>query len=164
MVTQIKSKLQSLGQDVTRENLFCYLLNPAIPPIVEYTSQELISWGKEATSEPEIWEFVAMKHLCSTYNASSEISFQLMQLTVNQFRFKLIPIDWYNDTLQSLRGFDACKRNAQDEEHIWMQQGNMLCHIEDLEKDIFKNSSLLFNTKQGCWNLPHSSFYLFILY
>jgi len=134
MTTQIKSQFNSVGQQVTRENIFRYLLQPAIQPIAQYTSQELVSRRKKSTTESEIWEFIATKHLRSTHNATIELPFQLMQLTAKEFRFKLLPIDRYNDILYSLRGFDVSKRNAQDEAHIWMQQGNMLRHLSPIGK------------------------------
>lgn len=63
MASQITSMLVSLGKPQTRDTLFRYLLDPALPIIAKHTSQELFSRNKAPTSEEEIWEFVATMYL-----------------------------------------------------------------------------------------------------
>ena len=64
--------------------------------------------------------------------------------------FMLMDKNRYNQILSSLRGFEVTKREAQDDENVWLQQGNVLRNLWELEKLMFQNSILvLFNKKNG---------------
>ena len=149
MGTQIQTKMFGIRQNVTRVSTFQYLLKPAIPLMVDPTSEQLVLKKKSGTNDEEMMEFIATNHLRSTYSSvSTERAFELMEHEAKKYGIKLMEKSRYEDILHSLRGFEVASRLAQDEEYIWWQQGNMLRHLEKLEKRMFENSCLmLFNKK-----------------
>ena len=63
----LTNAMGSRGIEINSGSVFRFLIQPAIPKLVEYTTQQLIQSGHSGTLEIEIYEFIVTKHLCSTF-------------------------------------------------------------------------------------------------
>ena len=104
-----------------------------------------------ATITPDkIWEFLATKYFRSMFRVSIDIAFQIMQVIADNKQFELMKQERYQEILVAIRGFTLIGRCVQDEEHTWMKQGDLLRHLNPMERIIFQNSvTTLFNKKNG---------------
>ena len=60
MARKITARLSALGEPVTKESIFCYLLKPVIPKLVEHTTEKLVENGHSAISEEDkLWKFIS---------------------------------------------------------------------------------------------------------
>ena len=146
MARQITIKLKALGESVTRESIFRYLLKPVVPKLIKHTTEELVRNDYSSLCEEDFWEFIATMQLQSTYLLSTNLAFMQMKDVAMRDGFMLMDKNRYNKILSSFCGFEVTKREAQDDKNVLMQQGNVLCNLWELEKMMFQNSILvLFN-------------------
>ena len=147
----MQNHLSNNGFGVDFVSTFNALLTaPAINILVECTSQELVSKGYERTNANEMLKFLATKFLQSRIHVQSDVAWSdyLEPLAV-RYNFQLMEITRFNRMLNSIRGFDIDKRNA-DNNDTWMQRKNFLRHLAELETAIFKPSvNILLNKKNG---------------
>ena len=148
MAGQITIKLKALGESVTRESIFRYLLKPAVPKLIKHTTEELVQNDYPSLCEEDFWEFIATMQLQSTYLLSTDLAFKQMKDVAMRDGFMLMDKNRYNQILSSLRGFEVTKREAQDDENVWLQQGNVLRNLWELEKLMFQNSILVLSIKK----------------
>ena len=96
----------SRGIEINSGSVFRFLIQPAIPKLVNYTTQQLIQSGHSGTLEIEIYEFVVMKHLCSTFCVSNNVAWSQIKLIAVANGFTLMNQNRYGAILSSLQGFD----------------------------------------------------------
>ena len=127
IASSMQNHLSNNGFGVDSVNTFNALLTaPAINILVECTSQELVSKGYERTNANKMLKFLATKFLRSRIHVPSDVAWSdyLEPLAV-RYNFQLMEITRFNRLLNSIRGFDIDKRNA-DNNDTWMQRKNLL--------------------------------------
>ena len=121
----------SRGIEINSGSVFGFLIQCAIPKLVDYTTQQLIQSGHSGTLEIGIYEFIATKHLCSTFCVSNNMAWSQMKPFVawSQMKpfvaangFMLMDQNRYGAILSSLRGFNQHQCVAIEQEETWMEQ------------------------------------------
>ena len=112
----------SRGIEINSRSVFRFLIQRAIPKLVDYTTQQLIQSGHSGTLEIEIYEFIATKHLCSTFCVSNNMAWSQMKPFVAANGFMLMDQNRYGAILSSLRGFNQHQCVAIEQEETWMEQ------------------------------------------
>ena len=83
------------------------------------------------------------------FRVSVDCAFKIMQIITNTEKFELMTKERYQQILGAIRGFSSIGRNAEDKDHTWMKQGDLLQYLNPMEKLIFQNSvATLFNKKK----------------
>ena len=79
MSTSMQATLGSIGQEIKTENIFRYLISPALNIICTWTTQSLVKHGHPPMSELEFIEFIGTKHLRSRFNLSTTEAYKIME-------------------------------------------------------------------------------------
>ena len=102
-ITQsLTNVMGSRGIEINSGSALRFLIQPAIPKLVDYTTQQLIQSGHSGTLEIEIYEFIAMKHLCSTFHVSNNVAWSQMKLIAVANGFSLLDQNRYGAIISSL--------------------------------------------------------------
>ena len=154
MAKNIRNKLKASNLDANEENIFRHLIQPALQSLAEYATEDLMKNATTdtqrllATITPEdIWEFLATKYFCSMFRCSVDRAFKYMEMVAKTEKFELMKKERYKQILGAIRGFSSIGRNAEDEDHTWMKQGDLLRHLNPMEKLIFQNSVATLSNK-----------------
>ena len=118
--------------------------------IVEYTTEQLVMKGYLPTSVLEYKMFLGTRWLCSRVRLSSKLAFRHMNERAKNQGFVLIDIDKYHQILVYTRGYPLIGKLSEEENiDIWMKRGALLQRLNNLEKAIFKRSTVtLLNKKK----------------
>ena len=92
----------SRGIEINSGSVFRFLIQPTIPKLVNYTTQQLIQSGHSGTLEIEIYEFIVMKHYCSSFCVSNNVAWSQMKLIAVANGFTLMNQNRYGAILSSL--------------------------------------------------------------
>ena len=98
-------KFKAVGRKVTEENILCYLLDPTLPTVAEFTTKQLIKSSGDSNNvitPDEIWEFINTKYWRNTFRLPTKEAWKYMKLLSDTKNF-----NWWNKiaTLKFLRQF-----------------------------------------------------------
>ena len=129
------------GLKVTTTNIFNHLLSEAvILKIVEYTTECLVKFGHDPTYIGEYKRFLATRWLRSRFRLGLEQAYVIMYDIAKRKGFLLLDITRFKHILQCTRGYPVEGRTMKEDDvfQAWMQHGNSLHRLEELEKMIFR--------------------------
>jgi hypothetical protein len=106
---QLCSKLENVGFEVNDLNLFTFLLSSGLEYIIEYLNESLTRMGLNKTSMHEFRWFIGTLLLLSSFNLSTEQSWDLMEKITNN---KVIINERFNEIIKNLCGFEVSMRHG----------------------------------------------------
>ncbi len=150
MAKTVDDGLTGRGIQVTNTAIFSYLAKPFLLLLMDFTNQQLVKDGHPILCDSELLEFMATKHLRSTFHCGRDMAFEMMDGISHKKGFKLMKKERCLTILHSLRGYDVVGRDPQDDDECWMERHNLLRRMNALEMEAFKNTiQLLLNRKNG---------------
>ncbi len=116
---QLRLKLENVGFEVNDLNLFTYLLSSGLEYIIEYLNESLTRMGLNKTSTHEFRRFIGTLLLLSSFNLSTEQSWDLMEKITNN---KVMINERFNEIMKNLRGFEVSMRHGGGRSSTWCDQ------------------------------------------
>ncbi len=150
MAKKVDDGLTGRGMQVTNTGIFCHLAKPFLNSLIDFANQQLFKDGHPIPDDSELLEFIATKHLRSTFNCGTDMAFEMMDGISHKKGFKLMKKARHLTILHSLRGHNVVGRDPQDDDDSWMERHNLLRRMNSLETEAFENSiQLLLNKTNG---------------
>jgi len=120
---QLCSKLANVGFEVNDLNLFTFLLSSGLECIIEYLNESLTRMGLSKTSTQEFCRFLGTLMLLSSFNLSTEQTWELMEKITS---YKVTSNEWFNEVIKNLRGFEVNMHHGGGPSSTWCDQKDKL--------------------------------------
>jgi hypothetical protein len=143
-----------VGFEVNDLNLFTFLLSSELEYIIKYLNEFLTRLGLSKTSMHEFCQLLGMLLLLSSFNLSTQQSWDLMEKNTNN---KVKSNEQFNEINKNLRGFEVNMRHGGGPSSTWCDQKDKLQFFHFLEERIFERSRGIFfpRDRGGCYVLDN---------